>query len=163
MKNTLSILTLIVLGSCSASSQNNTNTVTKEDTVITISGEAKHSGSCSRKCIRISNVNVQLDNCYDEDMEAFSKDCEEDLKDKTLYTKLLNTDVSYWQQIETEIDNNHDADAGLPFMVTVTKNGETNSFILLRIDEYPTKEYAEFMNQLEALFDNWRDCPHDSK
>lgn len=104
-----------------------------------------------------------MDNCYDEDTQIFDKDCEQELKGKELYSTLLNTEVAYWEEIENEIDGNHDINAGLPFIVTITKNKESRSFILLRIDKYPTKEYGEFMNQVESIFDNWKDCTNKSK
>jgi len=163
MKSTFSILILILIGSCSSSSLNGSNSTAEKNTVITISGEAINSNDCSRKCLRISTINVQMDDCYDEDAQTFNKDCEVDLKSKALYSNLLNTEASYWEEIENEIDDNHDLNAGLPFIVTITKNKESRSFILLRIDKYPTKEYGEFMSQVESIFDNWKNCPNDSK
>lgn len=161
MKNTVFLLLLLFMTACSSSSKNAENETQEETIVLTISGEARNNQDCSRKCVRISDVNVQLDDCYDQDTEEFTKDCEVQLNDKKVYTILLNTDAQFWTEIENEIDQNHDENAGLPFIVTLTKNKETSSFILLRLEKYPTKKYHDLMLQLTHLFDNWENCPEE--
>lgn len=131
----------------------------EEGTIVLISGESR-SNDCSRKCIRISNVGVQFDDCYDEDSEVFEKDCEAALNAKELYTTLLNTSPEAWEKLEEEIDENHDINAGLPFIVTLLSNGEKKSFILLGIDSFQNKENEVLMKQLNGLFGEWKDCKH---
>lgn len=158
MKNTVFLLFLLFLTACSSSSNNAENETQEEKIILTISGEARNNQDCSRKCIRISDVKVQLDDCYDQDTEVFTKDCEAQLNDKKVYATLLNTDAQFWAEIENEIDQNHDENAGLPFIVTITKNKETSSYILLRIENQPTKKNHDLMRQLTHLFDNWENC-----
>ncbi|ASS50200.1 MAG: hypothetical protein A3D31_11565 [Candidatus Fluviicola riflensis] len=157
MKYILSFLLLASFSSCKASENQTDQSNVKEDTVLLISGESRTNG-CSRKCIRISNVNVQLDDCYDQDTELFEKDCEADLTEKTIYKTLLSTRALSWEELEEEIDENHDMNAGLPFIVTLKTKGETKSFILLGVDSLQDKENEALMNQLKYLFDNWEDC-----
>ena len=44
--------------------------------------------------------------------------------------------------------------SGLPFIVDITSNGNTNSIILLRISHYNEHDKS-FMNEIETIFDNW--------
>lgn len=148
----LPIFSLFFLVGC------NENTVVKEDLILTISGESNSSSGCSRKCIRISTINVQKDDCYDEDARVFTKDCESDLGEDPFFKELLQTKATFWEAIENETDANSSEDAGLPFIVTLTKKGETTSYVLLNINKYPTKAYAAFMKRVAKLFDKWKDC-----
>lgn len=166
LKNILPLLLLVLFGSCWGTTSRTTvnlNELAEEDRIITISGEAHYFGKCSRKCVRISNVNVQFDECYNQDTKKFNTNFTQKLDDTDVFSKLLNTEVAYWAEIENEIDANHDVDAGLPFIVTVTTKQATRSFILLRIDAYPTKEYGDFMAQVASIFDNWDDYTHVRK
>lgn len=129
----------------------------KEDTLLFISGEAVDSGSCTRKCIRISDAGVQFDDCYDEDSGVFEKDCGAGLNEKEIYSTLLHTSPAFWEALEQEIDAHHDVNAGLPFIVTIVSAGTKRSFVLLRT---PLQDatYNAFMNRIGQVFDNWENC-----
>lgn len=155
LKSHLILLPLSILViACSG----NKNTAVKEDLILTIRGESNSSSGCSRKCIRISSINVQKDDCYDEDARVFTKDCESEVSEDPFFSELLQVKATYWEAIENETDANSSEDAGLPFIVTLTNKGETTSYVLLRINKYPTKEYADFMKRVATLFDKWKDC-----
>lgn len=151
---------LLLITACSATGGNELIDPVDEEIVIMISGESNSSGGCSRKCLRISDVNVQFDDCYNEDTQVFQKTCETELNAKEIYSTLLKTDISYWVEIENEIDANSTIDAGLPIIVTVKTKDEKRSFILLGIDDFPTEEYGKFMAQVQAIFDNWDEHIH---
>lgn len=153
LKSYIILLPFLILA-CSSKE----NTAVKEDLILTISGESKSSSDCSRKCIRISSINVQKDDCYDEDARVFTKDCESEVSEDPFFSELLQVKATYWEAIENETDANSSEDAGLPFIVTLTNKEETTSYVLLRINKYPTKEYAAFMKQVALLFDKWEDC-----
>ncbi|MES2556308.1 MAG: hypothetical protein V4604_09175 [Bacteroidota bacterium] len=160
MKHILPLLLLLSFASCNAQESQDNQSKAKEETILLISGESR-TNDCSRKCIRISNVNVQLDDCYDQDSEVFEKNCESALNAKEVYQTLLTTSAEAWTKLEEEIDENHDMNAGLPFIVTLKTKEETTSFILLRIDSLQDKENETLMNQIKQLFDNWEDCTEE--
>ena len=159
MRSVISILFFLAFSSCKGSGVTEQHAV-KEDTILLISGEAVNANGCSRKCIRISDADVQFDDCYDQDAGIFQKDCEADLGDKEIYRTLLHVDATFWEELENEIDENHDANAGLPFVITLTSKGETKSYILLKVN-LQNEKYGTLMKQLEHLFNNWENCDKD--
>ena len=120
---------------------------------VLISGHSP-SNKCSRKAIRITDNKVEFDDCYDEDNQTFNSNRSIELSNKSLYSSILNTSVEHWRMIEANIDNVANIDAGLPFVVDITSNGNTNSIILLRISHYNEHDKS-FMNEIETIFDNW--------
>lgn len=156
MKNLTYLLLLpclILLGACSE----NGDPLAEKEFKITISGESRLSPDCTRKCIRISSSRVQMDNCYDEETFEFTDDKEVNLVKQSFFEELLQTKADFWEKLENETDEHSSEDAGLPFIVTLNDNGVKKSFILLRIYNYPTKKYGDFMDKLKQVFDKWED------
>lgn len=109
---------------------------------------------CETTAFKIIGDTVQIDNCYDLKLNAFTSDKIELVKNNALYSQLPKLTDAQWLQMQNDLDKIDNCDSTTPFSIIIADNNVIRTYSLKRFNKkcYPVSA-GLIMKKLDAYFD----------
>ncbi len=109
-------------------------------------------GKCGYKAFKIIGNTVQIDTCFDNEKKVFKIDRITELKSNPLFTRLIETKITKWKQMENEINKVNNCDYLGPFEVIISENDIVDKFYLNRMQHCYPSSAKQILEGLDNYF-----------